>query len=118
MIVRRIVPNIQTDDPDGCATFYAQVFGLDRVMDMGWIATMQAATEPGPMQLSLASQGGSDTPVPALSIEVDDLETALQRLEALGVQPEYGPVTEPWGVRRFYVRDPAGTLLNIVTHQS
>lgn len=27
------------------------------------------------------------------------------------------PLTdEPWGVRRFYVRDPAGKLLNILSH--
>src|SRR5262249_34710801 len=26
------------------------------------------------------------------------------------------PVTEEWGVRRFYVRDPFGNLLNILSH--
>ena len=29
---------------------------------------------------------------------------------------EYGPVTEPWGVRRFYVRDAFGRLHNILSH--
>jgi hypothetical protein len=29
---------------------------------------------------------------------------------------EYGPAGEPWGVRRFYVRDPFGRLINILMH--
>jgi hypothetical protein len=30
---------------------------------------------------------------------------------------EYGPVREPWQVRRFYVRDPLGRLVNILVHE-
>jgi len=56
------------------------------------------------------------TAVPDLSIEVDDLDAALARMYQAGVAVEYGPVTEPWGVRRFYVRDPFGRLLNILQH--
>lgn len=67
-------------------------------------------------QLSIASEGGSGTPVPDLSIEVDDLDEALQRCEAAAITPKYGPVTEPWGVRRFYVRDPFDRLINILVH--
>ena len=33
-----------------------------------------------------------------------------------GLEIEYGPITEPWGVRRFYVRDPFGRLINILEH--
>lgn len=29
---------------------------------------------------------------------------------------EYGPADESWGVRRFYVRDPFGKLVNILAH--
>jgi catechol 2,3-dioxygenase-like lactoylglutathione lyase family enzyme len=68
-------------------------------------------------QVSVASEGGSGTPVPDLSIEVDDLDTALKRVKARNIQIEYGPTSEPWGVRRFYVRDPFGTLLNILQHE-
>ncbi len=28
-----------------------------------------------------------------------------------------GPVSKPWGVRRFYVRDPFGKLVNIISHE-
>jgi catechol 2,3-dioxygenase-like lactoylglutathione lyase family enzyme len=60
--------------------------------------------------------GGSGAPVPDLSIEVDDLDAVLFRIEQAEIPLEYGPVDEPWGVRRFFVRDPFGKLLNILAH--
>jgi catechol 2,3-dioxygenase-like lactoylglutathione lyase family enzyme len=66
----------------------------------------------------IATEGGSGTPVPDVSIEVDNLDEVHQRVLAAGSSIEYGPTREPWGVRRFYVRDPFGRLLNILTHQS
>lgn len=67
--------------------------------------------------LSVASESGSGTELAALTIEVDDLDATLARVQAERCEIEYGPVTEPWGVRRFYLRDPLGTLLNVLTHQ-
>lgn len=67
-------------------------------------------------QVSFASEGGSGTAVPDLSIEVDDLQQVLERMHAAGIPLEYGPADEPWGVRRFFVRDPFGRLLNILAH--
>lgn len=55
-------------------------------------------------------------PVPDLSIEVDDLEDVLTRITKAGIPIEYGPVDEPWQVRRFFVRDPFGKLVNILVH--
>jgi len=113
--VKRIVANIETDDPALVAAFYSDLLGLDAMMDHGWIKTLQGAEQQS-IQLSVASEGGSGTPVTALSIEVDDLEDVYARAVSLGINIEYGPINEPWGVRRFYVRDPAGTLINILTH--
>ena len=118
MTVRRIVPNIAATDPAECADFYRRVFDLEVVMDFGWIVTLKSPGADGPVQLSTASEGGSGTQVPGLSIEVDDVDEVLDRACALGLQPDYGPVIEPWGVRRFYLRDPSGTLLNILSHKA
>jgi catechol 2,3-dioxygenase-like lactoylglutathione lyase family enzyme len=68
------------------------------------------------IQISFASQGGSETPTPDLSIEVDDVDAILEGMKRAGFPIEYGPVDEPWGVRRFYVRDPFGKLINILAH--
>jgi catechol 2,3-dioxygenase-like lactoylglutathione lyase family enzyme len=54
--------------------------------------------------------------VPDLSVEVDDLDEVHDRMRDAGVAIVYGPATEPWGVRRFFVGDPFGRLLNILSH--
>jgi predicted enzyme related to lactoylglutathione lyase len=54
--------------------------------------------------------------VPDISIEVDDLDEVHRRAVTGGHQIVYGPADEPWGVRRFYIRDPSGKLLNILSH--
>jgi catechol 2,3-dioxygenase-like lactoylglutathione lyase family enzyme len=68
------------------------------------------------IQISFMTEGGSGAPVPDLSIEVDDLDAVIARVKAAKLPIEYGPTSEPWGVRRFFVRDPFGKLLNILVH--
>ena len=50
-------------------------------------------------------------------MEVDDLQEVLRRVSSVGLDGEYGTVSKPWGVRRFYVRDPAGKLINILQQE-
>jgi catechol 2,3-dioxygenase-like lactoylglutathione lyase family enzyme len=116
MKVKRIVANIEAHDTDKAKVFYQDFLALDLLMDHGWIK-MYGSDVSMTVQVSVASAGGSATPVPSLSIEVDDLAGALSRARELGIAVEYGPVDEPWGVRRFYVRDPFGKLVNILQHQ-
>lgn len=113
--VKRIVTNIDTEDVALAKSFYQDVLGLQPLMDHGWIVTYGTAEEMG-IQISFATQGGSHTPTPDLSIEVDDVDAALERMRNAGFPIEYGPADEPWGVRRFYVRDPFGKLINILGH--
>ncbi|MEA3104737.1 VOC family protein [Caballeronia mineralivorans] len=118
MKVKRIVANIATQDVARAKRFYQDVLGLDLLMDHGWIQTYGSQTAMS-VQISVASEGGSGTPVPDLSIEVDDVDdvdTAFDRMKSAGFPIEYGPVDEPWGVRRFYVRDPFGKLINVLAH--
>ncbi|MDB5375698.1 MAG: glyoxalase/bleomycin resistance protein/dioxygenase family protein [Rubritepida sp.] len=115
MAVRRIVANIAGSDMAAARAFYGEILGLQVVMDQGWIVTFAADASMTP-QLSIAAEGGSGTPVPDLSIEVDDLDEVLRRFTERGIPLEYGPADEPWGVRRFYLRDPFGRLVNILQH--
>ncbi|WP_102795148.1 VOC family protein [Bowmanella denitrificans] len=116
MTVKRIVANIRAEDPNVASAFYAAIFELDLAMDHGWIKTLSSG-QSMTTQLSVASEGGSGTDVPDLSIEVDNLDLVLSRVKAAGITIEYGPVSEPWGVTRFYIRDPFGTLINVLAHQ-
>lgn len=52
-------------------------------MDHGWIRTHAAARMPP--RLGFAVESGSGTPVPDLSVEVDDLAEALARIRAAGI---------------------------------
>jgi catechol 2,3-dioxygenase-like lactoylglutathione lyase family enzyme len=113
--VKRIVPNVAAGTLDEAKFFYGDVLGMRIVMDLGWIITFAADRETPP-QLSFATEGGSGTPVPDLSIDVDNLDEVYQRIKPR-FTIEYGPVLEPWGVRRFYVRDPFGRLVNILAHE-
>jgi len=117
MTVRRIVANLQAPDPQAARAFYGDLLGLDIVMDHGWILTF-ASTVQAPAQISFASEGGSGTPVPQLSIEVDDVDAIYRKAKALGLAIVYDLTDEPWGVRRFYLRDPFGTTVNILSHQT
>lgn len=117
MAVKRIVANIAAADAGDAGSFYADILGLRVVMDQGWIITF-AADAVAPPQISVASEGGSGTPVPDLSVEVDNFAEVHRRVLAAGLPIEYGPADEPWGVRRLYVRDPFGRLINILTHRS
>lgn len=116
MKVNRIVLNIEGDDLEKARDFYGELFGLNLLMDLGWIRTYGADSDMQ-AQVSIATEGGSGTPVPDLSIEVDDIDTILQRVENANIEIEYGPENEPWGVRRFYIRDPFGKLINVLQHK-
>jgi catechol 2,3-dioxygenase-like lactoylglutathione lyase family enzyme len=115
MAVKRIVANIATVRVESAKAFYADILGLRVVIDLDWIQTF-AADHPALPQISIATEGGSGTSVPDLSIEVDNLQEVHRRVLAAGLPIEYIPVTEPWGVTRFYVRDPFGRLVNILAH--
>ncbi len=116
MKVLRIIADIETDDVQKADAFYRNVLGLELAMDHGWIRTYTSKAKMT-VQVSFATVGGSGTPVPYLSIEVDDLDEALRRVKKAAIAIEYGPASEPWGVRRFYVRDPFGKLINILQHE-
>ena len=109
MSVKRIVTNIATEQVGSAHAFYCGVLGMSVAMDLGWILTFAADGAAAP-QVSVAKEGGSGTQVPDISIEVDNLDEIYERVRAGGFSVEYGPVNEPWGVRRFYVRAPAQHL--------
>lgn len=115
MTVRRIVTNLHAPDPQAARAFYGDLLDLDIVMDLGWIVTF-ASGKQAPAQVSIASEGGSGTSVPQLSIEVDDVDEIYAKAKAMGLEIVYGITDEPWGVRRFYVCDPFGTIVNILSH--
>jgi predicted enzyme related to lactoylglutathione lyase len=113
MAVTRIIANLLAPDPMALAKFYAKVFELDRPFDMGWIAFLNKE-KTQKIELHTASEGGSGTELPVISIGVENLDATEAAVRAAGAEVVYGPVTEAWGLRRFFFRDPAGNLVNVV----
>lgn len=117
MTVRRIVANVAAEPVAEVQAFYTGLFGLDVLMDLGWIVTL-GSDRMAKTQMSIMSEGGSGAPVPDLSIEVDDVDAVYARAARMGCNVVHELRDEPWGVRRFFVTDPAGKLINILSHQS
>ncbi|HEY6759560.1 MAG TPA: VOC family protein [Baekduia sp.] len=115
MAVKRIVADLHAGDPGASRGFYEQVVGLEVAMDHGWIVTFAA---PGDhrVQLSVMAQDASAPVAPDVSIEVDDVDAAHAAAVARGDEIVHPLTDEPWGVRRFFVRDPSGKVINILTH--
>ncbi len=116
MTVRRIVPNLHAPDPAASRGFYEDVLGLELAMDHGWIATLVA---PGnrALQLSVMSGDASAPVAPDVSIEVDDVDAAHAAAVRRGCEIVHPLTDEPWGVRRFFVRDPSGKVINVLRHR-
>ena len=85
-------------------------------MDMGWIVTLASPSNPT-AQITLLRGPASAAPNPDLSIEVADVDAVHAKAMALGFPIVYPLTDEPWGVRRFFITDPNGVVINVVSHR-
>ena len=115
MTVRRIVPNLFEADTTPARAFWEGVFELDVAMDMGWIATLASPANPS-VQISIFEQGAEEDRDPFVSVEVTDVDAVHARVLERGYEVVYAIRDEDWGVRRFMVRDPAGRVVNVLSH--
>lgn len=115
MAVERVVPDLASGDLQRARQFYSAVLGLQPVMDHGWIVTL-ADPETRRCQISLLSHDETATVVPAVSVQVDDVDAAYAAANAAGAEIVHPLTDEPWGVRRFFVRDPDGHVINVLSH--
>lgn len=53
---------------------------------------------------------------PDISIEVDDVDAVHARAVDAGFEIVYPLTDEDWGLRRFFVRDPNGAVINVTQH--
>jgi len=117
MTVHRIVPNLHADDPAASRAFYEQVLGLEVAMDMGWIVTYVSPGRDRAVQLSVMADDATASVHPDVSIEVDDVDAAHAEARRLGCEIVHPLTDEPWGVRRFFVREPTGRVVNVLAHR-
>ena len=116
MSIRRVVPDITSERIDESRKFYTEFLGFEVAMDMGWIVTLASPSNPT-AQITLLRGPASASQHPDLSIEVADVDAVHAKAIALGLQIVYPLTDEPWGVRRFFVTDPNGVVINVVSHR-
>jgi predicted enzyme related to lactoylglutathione lyase len=117
MTVRRIAPNINSADPSASKPFYEGVLGLRTAMDMGWIITFASSSNPT-AQVSVVASATRDEPHADISVEVADVDACHAAAQLHGCSIVYPLTDEPWGVRRFFVSDPNGVIVNVVSHKA
>ena len=111
-----ITANLNVPDIEEARGFYADFLGISvEELNLGWVARF--TTPDGRATVQLVS-GDKTAPVDsALSVHAgDDVEAAYEEAQRRGFEIVYPLTTEPWGVRRFFVRAPDGTVVNIVSH--
>ncbi|MFI6511623.1 VOC family protein [Streptosporangium sp. NPDC050855] len=114
MTARRIVPNVRSDAMGESVAFYG-LLGLEEVMNHGWIVTLAAPSTPT-AQISIMTEDRTAPVVPDLSIEVEDVDAAYAVMRERGAEIVHPLQDEEWGVRRFFVRDPNGRVVNVLGH--
>jgi catechol 2,3-dioxygenase-like lactoylglutathione lyase family enzyme len=113
--VSRAVPNIQSDQPAETREFFVDLLGFEVAMDLDWVVTVVSPTS-RTAQVSIISN--DDPAAPGISVDVDDVDAVHARAMELGFEIAYPLRDEEWGVRRFMLREPSGTLVNVVSHRS
>jgi predicted enzyme related to lactoylglutathione lyase len=117
MNIIRIVPDITSTKMEESKSFYSDFIGLKLAMDMGWILTFVSESNPT-AQINLLK---SDEPVSGnsnfgISFEVSDIDVMYEKAKSGKYEITYPITNEPWGVRRFFVKDPNGVIVNLMTH--
>lgn len=115
MSIRRVVPNLPTRSTEESCEFYTGFLGFQIAMDMGWIVTFVSGANPT-AQLSVITSDLTAPVHPDLTIQVDNVDDLYAEAVRRGLTIAYPLTDEPWGVRRFFVRDPNGRVLNLMTH--
>ncbi|TMI77042.1 MAG: glyoxalase [Bacillati bacterium ANGP1] len=114
MPIRRVVPNVKSDKFEESRSFYGDFLGFNVGMDLGWIITFVSPTnQTAQISILRSDQSGIH---PNISIEVADVDAVHATAVARGLKIAYPLTDEPWGVRRFFVVDPNGLVLNILSH--
>jgi catechol 2,3-dioxygenase-like lactoylglutathione lyase family enzyme len=109
------VPNIRAGRPAETRDFFVGLLGFEVAMDMGWVVTVASPTNPS-VQVTII--GNEDMAAPGISVGVADVDAVHAKAVEQGFEIVYALRDEEWGVRRFMLREPSGTVVNVVSHRT
>ncbi len=114
--IRRVMPHIPSKRFDQSREFYVGFLGFTEAMDLGRIVTFASPTNPT-AQVSIVRPVEPSPGHPAVTVEVSDVDAVHGQAVRRGLRIVYPLSDEPWGVRRFFVVDPNGIVLNVMSHR-
>jgi hypothetical protein len=113
--ISRAVPNIRSERPTETRAFFVELLGFEVAMDIGWVMTLTSPTNPSAQVNIIAND---DMAAPGISVGVADVDAVHAKAVEQGFEIVYSIRDEEWGVRRFMLREPSGTVVNVVSHRS
>lgn len=116
MKVHRISTNLHVPDIERAKEFWSGWVGLrTEEFNLGWVARL---TDPDTgAHVQLVTRDATAPEDSALSLHVDDVDAAYAEALERGYEIVVPLRDEEWGVRRFFVRAPDGTLVNVVQNR-
>lgn len=117
MRVTGVTTNLPVADIDTARGFYTDYLGLAvEEMNHGWVARYR--TPDGRASVQLVTRDATSPHDSVMSVHVgDDVDEAYAEALRRGYEIVHPLTDEPWGIRRFFVRDPDGNVLNIAGHR-
>lgn len=111
-----ITANLAVGDLAEARDFYVDFLGLSvEAFNLGWVANFQSPD--GRAAVQLVTRDATSPVDSVISVHVgDEVEAAYEEAQRRGLEIVHPLTTEPWGVRRFFVRAPDGNVVNIVSH--
>jgi len=116
MRATRILTNLRVGDLEAAKGFYTDYLGLSvEEFNLGWVARYTSPDSGANVQLVTADATAPEDSV--ASVTTHDLDRAYAEAHELGYEIVHPMTTEPWGVRRFFVRTPQGVVVNVLAHR-
>ena len=117
MQVTGVVTNLSVPDLEEAREFYQDFLGLSTEgFNLGWVLNLRSPDGRAVVQLVTRD---ATAPVDSnISVHAgDDVDAAYEEAQRRGFEIVYPLTTEPWGIRRFFVRAPDGTVVNVASHK-
>jgi catechol 2,3-dioxygenase-like lactoylglutathione lyase family enzyme len=117
MNVTRVIANLRVADIAAARDFYTNYLGLSvEGFNLGWVARYQSPDGKAVVQLVTRDATASQDSVVSVLVG-SDLDEAYEEAKRRGYEIVHPLTQEAWGVRRFFVRAPDGTVINMVSHR-
>lgn len=115
--VTNIFADLTVPDMGAAREFYVDYLGLSvGELDMDWVARFQSPDGRAAVQLVTRDATAPTNAVISATVG-DDVEEAYEEAKRRGFEIVYPLTTEPWGIRRFFVRAPDGNVINVNSHK-